>query len=247
LLRLGDAWTYEPYEAFDVRMPDGTTKSYGRISRSGVTWDNEFQVFTLASDVEELSTRSEDISMDYDFFHSDIIRVACGGNYTAAVIPRDINVWISRLFLGDSDGFCIVYYQDVDSMVYWAKRSRLPLGAPRYGDLVAGPRGHAALGTHAQTNMILLRATAPLPFGGGVLLLKTGGFDYENGMVCGSGGPCWVGWVFRVVPWRHGWLPLCLNCLCRTRLPDRVMCAIADKELSSNVGFKGIFPKSSSS
>jgi len=123
LLRLGDAWTYEPYEAFDVRMPDGTTKSYGRINRSGVTWDNEFQVFTLTSDVEELSTRSEDISMDYDFFHSDIIRVACGGNYTGTVIPRDINVWISRLFFGDSDGFCVVYYQDVDSMVYWANEA----------------------------------------------------------------------------------------------------------------------------
>jgi hypothetical protein len=123
LLRLGDAWTYEPYEAFDVRMPDSTTKSYGRISRSGVTWDNEFQVFTLTSDVEELSTRSEDISMDYDFFHSDIIRVACGSNYTATVIPRDINVWISRLFFGDSDGFCVVYYQDVDSIVYWANEA----------------------------------------------------------------------------------------------------------------------------
>lgn len=28
LMRLGDAWTYEPYERFDVVMPDGTTKSY---------------------------------------------------------------------------------------------------------------------------------------------------------------------------------------------------------------------------
>ena len=123
LLRLGDAWTYEPYEAFDVHMPDGTAKSYGRIARSGVAWDNEFQVFTLSSDVEELSTRSEEISMDYDFYHSDVIRVVCGGDYIASVIPRDINVWISRLFFGDSDGFCVVYYQDVDSMVYWANEA----------------------------------------------------------------------------------------------------------------------------
>ena len=106
-----------------MHMPDGTAKSYGRIARSGVAWDNEFQVFTLSSDVEELSTRSEEISMDYDFYHSDVIRVACGGDYIASVIPRDINVWISRLFFGDSDGFCVVYYQDVDSMVYWANEA----------------------------------------------------------------------------------------------------------------------------
>jgi len=123
LLRLGDAWTYEPYEAFDVVMPDGTTKSYGRLSRSNATWDSEFQVFTLTSDVEESSTRSEDISMDYDFYHSDLLRISCGGNYTATVVPRDINVWIARLFLGDADGFSILYYQDVDSLVYWANEA----------------------------------------------------------------------------------------------------------------------------
>ena len=123
LLRLGDAWTYEPYEAFDVVMPDGTMKNYGRLTRSGVTWDEEFQVFTLNSDVEETATRSEDISMDYDFYHSDLLRIACGGDYTARVIPKDINVWIARLFLGDADGFSILYYQDVDSLVYWANEA----------------------------------------------------------------------------------------------------------------------------
>ena len=123
LLRLGDAWTYEPYERFDVEMPDGTHKSFGRISRSNCTWDSEFQVFTLTSDVEESSTRSEDISLDYDFFHSDLLEISCGGNYTAKVIPKDINIWISRLFLGDADGFSILYYQDVDSLVYWANQA----------------------------------------------------------------------------------------------------------------------------
>ena len=123
LLRLGDAWTYEPYEAFDVHMPDGTTKGFGRISRTGVTWDEEFQVFSVNSDVEESSTRSESISMDYDFFHSDLLQIACGGDYAAKVVPKDINVWISRLFLGDADGFSILYYQDVDSLVYWANEA----------------------------------------------------------------------------------------------------------------------------
>lgn len=123
LLRLGDAWAYEPYEAFDVTMPNGTSMSYGRVNRTNVTWDNEFEVFTVNSDVEETATRSEDISMDYDFYHSDIIRVTCGGDYDVVVTPRDINVWISRLFFGDSDGFAICYFQDVDSLVYWANEA----------------------------------------------------------------------------------------------------------------------------
>jgi len=123
LLRLGDAWTYEPYEAFDVTMPDGTVASYGRISRTGVSWDNEFQVFKLQSDVEESSTRTEDISMDYDFVHSSLLPIPCNADYSAVFTPRDINVWCSRLFLGDADGFGIVYYQDVDSIVYWTNEA----------------------------------------------------------------------------------------------------------------------------
>ena len=103
--------------------PDGRTASFGRIARSGVTWDSEFQVFSVNSDVEESATRSEDISLDYDFFHSHLLPLSCGQDYTAKIVPRDINVWISRLFLGDADGFSILYYQDVDSLVYWANEA----------------------------------------------------------------------------------------------------------------------------
>lgn len=124
LLRLGDAWAYEPYERFDVELPDGTVTMFGRIARSGVTWDEEYQVFSVNSDVEESSTRSEDISLDYEFFHSHIMAsVECGNNYPVKITPRDINIWISRLFLGDADGFSILYYQDVDSLIYWANQA----------------------------------------------------------------------------------------------------------------------------
>jgi hypothetical protein len=123
LLRLGDAWVYEPYERFDVELPDGTITSFGRLARTGVTWDDEFQVFSVNSDVEESATRSEDISMDYDFFHSQLLALSCGNNYEVKIIPKDINIWISRLFLGDADGFSILYYQDVDSLVYWANEA----------------------------------------------------------------------------------------------------------------------------
>lgn len=81
LLRLGDAWTYEPYERFDVTFPDGTVTQYGRISRSNATWDTEFQVFTLTSDIEEDATRSESISLDYEFYHSHELALACGKSH----------------------------------------------------------------------------------------------------------------------------------------------------------------------
>ncbi|GHV35071.1 hypothetical protein FACS18949_12310 [Clostridia bacterium] len=123
LLRLGDAWTYEPYEAFDVTMPDGTVSEFGRIPRDNVTWDDEFQVFTLTAEMEESATRTADISMEYDFYHSDLLQILCNADYTAKVVPRDINVWVSRLFLGDADGFSILYYQDVDSLVYWSNEA----------------------------------------------------------------------------------------------------------------------------
>ena len=85
LLRAGDAWAYEPYECFDVVYPDGRRTSFGRIARSGVTWDEEFQIFSVNSDVDEGSTRSEDISLDYDFFHSHLLELSCGNDYTARV------------------------------------------------------------------------------------------------------------------------------------------------------------------
>ena len=100
-------------------MPDGSFTSFGRINRTGVTWDEEFQVFTVNSDIEEHETRTEEISLDYEFFHSGLLNLICGHDYPVKIIPRDINVWISRLFLGDSDGFSILYYQDVDSIIYW--------------------------------------------------------------------------------------------------------------------------------
>ena len=102
LLRLGDAWTYEPYERFDVVMPDGSYESFGRIERSNAEWDEEFQVFTLTADMEEIDTRTEDITLNYDFFHSKIMpSVKCGNDYTAKIIPKDIDIWLVRLFLGD--------------------------------------------------------------------------------------------------------------------------------------------------
>ena len=56
-------------------------------------------------------------------FKGSTLLILSGNDYTAKIIPRDINIWISRLFLGDADGFSILYYQDVDSLIYWANQA----------------------------------------------------------------------------------------------------------------------------
>jgi len=128
LLRLGDAWYYEPYECFDITFPDGRQTTFGRCTRTGISWDNEFELFRVNSDVEEISTRSQDISMDYDFFHSHEMSLECGNDYEMKVVPHDLNVWLSRMYLGDADGFSIMYYSDVDSIVYWANEAAYTYG-----------------------------------------------------------------------------------------------------------------------
>ena len=80
-------------------------------------------MFTLTSDIEEDATRSESISLDYEFYHSHELDLTCGNEYTVTITPKDIDIWIARLFLGDADGFSILYYQDVDSLVYWANEA----------------------------------------------------------------------------------------------------------------------------
>ncbi len=113
-------------------------------------------MFTLTSDVEESSTRSEDISLDYDFFHSDLLELSCGGNYTARIIPKDINIWISRLFLGDADGFSILYYQDVDSLVYWANQAAYRWKLRGMCMWSPGSGGYALMGMAAEADLTFL-------------------------------------------------------------------------------------------
>jgi spore germination protein YaaH len=124
LVRVGDGRVYEPSEAFDIVMPDGSRQSFGRIPRTGVTWDAEFAVFSIDDpSVDERATRSEGISTDYDFWHSGVLQLDCPGDHTFTLEPQDINIWNSRLFLGDSDGFCLVWYSDPESIIYWANRA----------------------------------------------------------------------------------------------------------------------------
>lgn len=229
-----------------MEMPDGSFKSYGRISRTNCTWDEEFQVFTLTSDVEETSTRSEDISLDYDFFHSDLLEISCGGNYTAKVIPKDINIWISRLFLGDADGFSILYYQDVDSLVYWANQAayRWKLRGCVCGLWV---RRICGCGNGCRSKQNNLRELATALRGGRFFIHKTisrnGGINmkelWNTAQVIFAAIGGWLGYFLGGCDG----LLIALVVFVAVDYVTGVMCAISDKKLSSEVGFKGICRK----
>ena len=137
------------------RCRTAALNDYGRISRSSCTWDEEFQVFTLTSDVEETSTRSEDISLDYDFFHSDLLEISCGGNYTAKVIPRTSTSGYPGCSLETRTAFPS---STTRTWIPWSTgqtRRRTP-GLVACGDVyvVFGSGGYAAVGMAAEANRI---------------------------------------------------------------------------------------------
>lgn len=119
LLELGHAWIFEPQEAIEVTLPDGiTTIPIGREARSGqgYTWIPEYGMFSIDSG-EEHTTRTSEISNDYDFFHTDTFELAISQAYPISIKMLDKGIWFSKLYLGDNDGFSVAYYSDADTLL----------------------------------------------------------------------------------------------------------------------------------
>lgn len=130
LCRIGSGWWYEPYECYDLTVLGQTTR-LGRIARTNVTWDDELQVFRVNSDVEESSTRTETLSLDYDFQYMGRMPILKGKEYQDIPVvykPVDINIRHMRTYIGDADGFGIMYYEDADVIQYWYNRAMCEYG-----------------------------------------------------------------------------------------------------------------------
>lgn len=130
LCRIGSGWWYEPYECYEMTVLGQTTR-FGRITRSGVTWDEELQFFRVNDDVDEINTRTEDLSLDYDFQYMGRMPILKGKEYTDIPItykPIDINIRHMRTYIGDADGFGIMYYEDADVLQYWYNRALFEYG-----------------------------------------------------------------------------------------------------------------------
>lgn len=125
LCRIGSGWWYEPYECYEMTVLGQTTR-LGRIERTGVTWDEELQLFRVNSDVDEVNTRTKDLSLDYDFQYLGRMPILKGKEYTDIPViykPIDINIRHMRTYIGDADGFGIMYYEDADVLQYWYNKA----------------------------------------------------------------------------------------------------------------------------
>lgn len=130
LCRIGSGWWYEPYECYDLTVLGQTTR-LGRVARTNVTWDDELQVFRVNDDVEESSTRTETLSLDYDFQYMGRMPILKGKEYQDIPVvykPVDINIRHMRTYIGDADGFGIMYYEDADVIQYWYNRAMCEYG-----------------------------------------------------------------------------------------------------------------------
>ena len=130
LCRIGSGWWYEPYECYEMTVLGQTTR-LGRIQRTGVTWDEELQVFRVNSDINESDTRTENLSLDYDFQYLGRMPILRGKEYQDIPVvykPIDINIRHMRTYIGDGDGFGIMYYEDADVIQYWYNRALFEYG-----------------------------------------------------------------------------------------------------------------------
>ena len=200
-------------------------------------------MFTLTADVEETSTRSEDISLDYDFFHSDLLEISCGGNYTAKVIPKDINIWLSGCSLETRTAFPS---STTRTWIPWSTGQTRRRTAGSSGGCVCGlwAGGYAAVGMAAETDRIYLRKSD--------CLAERPLFSYTKPMRRYQHEGFWTGiqLSFSALGGWLGWFLGGMDGLLYRPVAfvlvdyiTGVMCAIADKKLSSAGGLQGHLPE----
>lgn len=105
-LRLGDGWWYQPREAVEIEI-DSQTWTVGRIRRTGVVWDAAGR-FRPITDVEESSTRTQAISLDWPYGHITPSPLATTKTSIVTVRPIDVDVWLGRIFACDAQGVRIL-------------------------------------------------------------------------------------------------------------------------------------------
>lgn len=167
----------------------------------------------------------------------------CGNDYEMKVVPHDLNVWLSRMYLGDADGFSIMYYSDVDSIVYWANEAAYTYGVSGIAIWSLGQEDMRLWEQYARSDIVLesnslLRAVFFIPK------------NKERQVTVMRQAVTTVQYVFAGIGGFMGWflggLDGFLYALLMFVVIDYVtglMAAFVQKKVSSEVGFKGICKK----
>ncbi len=114
LLDVGRSTIYVPQEALDITPPGLAKQTLGRITRNGVNWLQPWEYFEFVGPGEEYSTRTEDISADFDFLHTASFG-AFENDQQVLFELRDRGICLTNLYLGDALGFSIAYYSDIEN------------------------------------------------------------------------------------------------------------------------------------
>lgn len=123
---VGDGWWYQPREAVTVQV-GAAVRTLGRIPRSGVTWD-AYNRFRPNADVDEQSTRSESVSLDWDYAHWVDAPLTTGRAAVVRVVAADHDVWLGRVLAVDRDGASIIYWTDAETVGRWRDEARYRYG-----------------------------------------------------------------------------------------------------------------------
>lgn len=111
-------------------------------------------MFTLTSDIEESASRSEEISMDYDFFHSDILTgVTCGNDYTVRIVPKGYQHLDRAAFSRRCGRLFHPLFSGCGQPDLLGESGGIPLEAKRHVHVVAGAGRFKALGVASKTDL----------------------------------------------------------------------------------------------
>lgn len=123
---LGDGWWYQPREAVSLEL-NGQRRQLGRIARTGIRWDGSNR-FRPVNDVDENETRTDDISLDWDFEHWIGAPVEVGRDALLTLRPIDHDVWAGRILAVDRTGASMGYFSDAETITHWSARATLDWG-----------------------------------------------------------------------------------------------------------------------
>jgi len=68
----------------------------------------------VVNDVEESATRTQSISLDWNFGHLKNIGLLADGEHDVRILPQDTDVWLGNAYLCDPLGSEIIHYSDAD-------------------------------------------------------------------------------------------------------------------------------------
>lgn len=107
-------------ESITITTPNGV-ENLGRIKRNVESIDEENSIITIKDGMEEIDTRTETISDDWDFFHTKEFSIDT--NFEIDVKFDDIGFWLKRILLVDNEGASVAFYNDIFSYMYWFNES----------------------------------------------------------------------------------------------------------------------------